>query len=176
MVRNYKKKTDRKPNTPRKLRKGLELLKQGYSLRVAAKEANVNYACLFRLSKKTKDCKTDSEISDDALRLSHNSRSIFTNAMEESIAQYCTDMALIGYGLTTLKVRELAYETAMINKVKVPDSWTKETIAGLDWLHGKSLHLIISKYYFKKTFVIIFTYSLLNFICRVSETTPSAIY
>ncbi|KAK3928286.1 Pogo transposable element with KRAB domain [Frankliniella fusca] len=136
MVRNYKKKTDRKPNTPRKLRKGLELLKQGYSLRVAAKEANVNYACLFRLSKKTKDCKTDSEISDDALRLSHNSRSIFTNAMEESIAQYCTDMALIGYGLTTLKVRELAYETAMINKIKVPDSWTKETIAGLDWLHG----------------------------------------
>jgi len=52
MVRSYKKKTDRKLPSPSTIRKGLELLKSGYSLRIAAKESGLNYGILNRVNKK----------------------------------------------------------------------------------------------------------------------------
>jgi len=42
------------------------------------------------------------------------------------------------FGLTVQKVRDLAYETAQKNNLKVPESWEKNKIASLDWFKGKS--------------------------------------
>lgn len=137
MVRNYEKKTNRQPYTPRKCRKALELVRKGYSLRVAAKEANINYGKLFRLHQKTKDSDKIDDVPDKTLTPDQNSRSVFSKEEEDDIASYCVDIALSGYGLSTIKVRELAYETATINNLTVPPSWHYRKLAGVDWLHGK---------------------------------------
>ena len=120
MVRNYKKKTDQKVHTPRKLRKALELVKDGLSIRIAAEIANVNRQALFRLHKKTKN---EANVDDLNLHLSHNSRSTFSEEQETIIAQYCIELAQMGYGLTVEKVRELAFETADLNGLKIPEKW-----------------------------------------------------
>ena len=39
-------------------------------------------------------------------------------------------------GTSTFNVRKLVYEMATINNINVPDSWKREKIAGLKWLHG----------------------------------------
>lgn len=64
MARHYKKKTDRQPHTPRKLKKAIGLARDGYSLRVAAKETNVKYGCLYRICKKLKDINSVEDITD----------------------------------------------------------------------------------------------------------------
>ncbi|XP_044760411.1 MFS-type transporter clz9-like [Coccinella septempunctata] len=40
------------------------------------------------------------------------------------------------YGKTTRNTRELAYEMATLNGIKVPESWHKNKSAGLDWMRG----------------------------------------
>lgn len=59
--------------------------------------------------------------------------------MEDSISDYCIQVAEMGYGLTVIKVRELAYEVATRNNLKMPPSWERDTMAGIDWFQGKSL-------------------------------------
>jgi len=51
MVRHYKRKTDRGPD-PNNLKAALELVKQGHSIRSAAKSSNVNFITLSRAVKK----------------------------------------------------------------------------------------------------------------------------
>lgn len=34
--------------------------------------------------------------------------------------------------------RELAYEVADKNNLKMPPNWETEKVAGIDWFHGKS--------------------------------------
>lgn len=133
MVRTYKKKTNRTVASPSKLKKGLELIRNGKSLRAAAVECGLNYGCLFRVHKQTKQ----NENLEIIPKLSQASRAIFTQEQEQALASYCVEMTMIGYGLPTLMVRELAFETAIRNHINMPTSWETEKAAGLDWFHGK---------------------------------------
>lgn len=153
MVRQYKKKSTRVKASPTKLKKGLDLIRKGYSLRIAAKETGVQYSCLFRLHKKTKDVESVDDIPKGTLKLSHCSRNVFPDEVEDSIAEYCKEIALVGYGLPTLTVREVAYDTAVMNKplfpsMKLPKNWEDEKLAGIDWCQGQFLDTPLSQMIF----------------------------
>lgn len=40
------------------------------------------------------------------------------------------------YGLTAIQVRKLAYEYAKSLKLKYPQKWDENKMAGIDWMHG----------------------------------------
>jgi len=73
------------------------------------------------------------------LNLSHQSRTIFPDEVESQLANYCLDVARMGYGLSVRSVRDLAYELADKNrdKIKVPKGWDVNRSAGIEWFHGK---------------------------------------
>lgn len=133
MVRNYKPKTQRKVTTPRKLQAAIALVKAGWSLRQAGENKGVNRQTLFRAYQKMKN---DTE--NAPVLLSYKSRAIFTPEIEKSIADYCIQMAQMGYGLSVRMCRELACEVANKNNLKMPPNWETEKVAGIDWFHGKS--------------------------------------
>jgi len=158
MVRNYIKKTKRVLASPSKIRRGLQLLKNGYSLSIAAQESGVNFQCLNRLKKKQGILESDlDKLPQENSKLSHKSRTVFAEELEASIAEYCTELSLIGYGLSCKKVCDLAYETAVKNKeinpdLKIPASWEKNKTAGNDWFQGESLSTCIYKQKFEPLF------------------------
>ena len=71
--------------------------------------------------------------------MSYQSRCIFTKEIEESIVQYCMQVAQMDYGLTVHMVRELAWQVAVENNLPIPENWKKECKAGIDWFHGMFL-------------------------------------
>lgn len=104
IVRTYKRKTERKATSPDKLEAGIQLLKAGWTIRKAASHTDINRQTLYRVYSKLKknpDCAK-------SFNLSYQSRYIFTKEMEGNIAQYCIQVAQMGYGLTVHMVRELA--------------------------------------------------------------------
>ncbi|XP_031358437.1 uncharacterized protein LOC116182078 [Photinus pyralis] len=42
----------------------------------------------------------------------------------------------MAYGLTTVDVRRLAFEVAVVNNVTIPESWSTSKMAGKDWLRA----------------------------------------
>lgn len=62
---------------------------------------------------------------------------MFTKDQENSINEYCTALALLGNGLSSLQVRELGFEVAQRNNLRCPDTWTRHEMAGRDWFKGK---------------------------------------
>lgn len=136
MVRNYQKKTDRVRASPTKVQSGLKMISDGFSIRIAAKECGLNYGLLFRLHKKGKTNKDAENQNLPPILQPPGAKLVFTSDQEESLATYCTEMAMIGYGLSTLMVRELAYETAELNQIQMPEKWKTEKLAGIDWFNG----------------------------------------
>lgn len=139
MVRNYVKKTDRKPTTPRKLNDAIKLVEDGWSIRQAAKHKTINRETLrvaYEKFKKTPDVEAEKI----TINLSYQTRNIFPKVLEDELAEYCIEVARMGYGLSVRQARELAYEVADKNreKLKIPPSWDKEKIAGIEWFHGKN--------------------------------------
>lgn len=140
MVRTYQRKTNRKVISPRKLVEAVKLVRSGYAIRTIAKQKGINRQTLWKAVKRTNN---RDEVDDKCkeLQLSYSKRSIFTNKMEDQIVKYCIDMAQMGFGLTVNKVREIAYETAIKNKLSVPIIWKQNKVAGVDWFKGKGSYL-----------------------------------
>lgn len=82
MVRTYKKKTDRKATTPRKLTEALSLVKAGYSIRQAAKQKGVNRQTMWRVAQKAKKA-ADPE-SPENVALSFGTKTVFTSVYQRS--------------------------------------------------------------------------------------------
>jgi trimethylamine:corrinoid methyltransferase-like protein len=129
MVRNYKKKTDRKITSPTKLAQAIKLVSGGWAIRAAASHVNINRSALVNAIKK-------STSTGNNIKLSYASRNIFTDEQEKSIADYCIQVCKMGYGLTIEKVRELAWEVSKQNKIPVPRNWDTEMLAGIEWFQG----------------------------------------
>lgn len=53
--------------------------------------------------------------------------------METALAKYVLKCSQMFYGLTPMKTRQLAYQFAEKNGLKIPDSWKKNQMAGDDW-------------------------------------------
>jgi hypothetical protein len=60
-------------------------------------------------------------------------RQIFEKHMEESLAQYLLKCSSMFYGLSPKKTRQLAYQFAVRNSLKIPDTWKIKKMAGKDW-------------------------------------------
>ena len=132
MARHYKPKINRKASSPSKVLAGIKLIKQGWSIRQAASKVKVQRTTLFNYAKRV-----ENGLPASAVKPSFQSRNVFPEAMENDIADYCLQVATMGYGLTTQTARDLAYEVAIKNNLKVPPSWNIKKTAGIDWFHGK---------------------------------------
>lgn len=60
-------------------------------------------------------------------------RQILNDHLEEELTQYILICSKIYYGLTPKNIREIAYELALANQVKVPDTWYNSKMASAEW-------------------------------------------
>jgi len=60
-------------------------------------------------------------------------KQIFTDIEEAKLEKYLMRCCDIYFGLSPKEVRKLAYQYAVAIKAKIPESWTKNTMAGSDW-------------------------------------------
>lgn len=60
----------------------------------------------------------------------------FSRDQEEILKAYISECALMFYGLIPKETRQLAYQLAIANKLKVPRCWLSNQMAGVDWLRS----------------------------------------
>lgn len=122
-------KTDRKigTHTEDQMQKALDAIKAGKSIRQAATEHGIAFSTLQRYNAKDDP---------DHLTPNYSVRKIFMAEHEEALRDYYKKCALMFYGLTTRDCRQIAYEMAKMNNVRIPESWEANKIAGIDWLRG----------------------------------------
>lgn len=72
-------------------------------------------------------------------------KKVFSLEQELQLEQYLTQAASLHYGLTKKDARTLAFQYARENKIKIPDNWTTNEIAGKEWLrHFMNRHSSLS--------------------------------
>ncbi|XP_072929474.1 uncharacterized protein [Epargyreus clarus] len=108
----------------------LQLIKDGASIRRAAKECHLAYPTLRRYAKKIQ--------SDENTNLvpNYEVNAVFSQDQELVLKDYIKQCALMFYGLGAKEVRQVAYQMAKTNKIKTPISWEANGIAGKDWLRS----------------------------------------
>ena len=91
------------------------------SLRESAKTFEIDKMTLLRYkNKKEKNPNPDSNLD---VRMGYaKPRQILNDHLEEELTQYILICSKIYYGLTPKNIREIAYELALANQVKVPDT------------------------------------------------------
>ena len=130
MPRVYVRKTD-KGQVPREvMERAIQAVKEGMSVRKAAKTYSIARTTLNNnLVKAKKD-------STATLEPNYKHSQIFNQEQETSLANYLEKCSGMFHGLTTKNVRTLAYEMAFLNRIEVPATWTDNHIAGREWLFG----------------------------------------
>lgn len=61
-------------------------------------------------------------------------RRIFSDDQEKELVEYIVTCSQMCYGLSTIEIRKLAYDMALVNKIDIPENWGRLQLAGLDWL------------------------------------------
>lgn len=102
----------------------------GMSLRQAADIYDVKFATLRRYVQKQKEDPNARMEPKYAVRL------VFTKTQEESLCNYIKTCSKMAYGLNSKKARQIAYEMAIHNNLKVPGNWTRTKSASKDWLRA----------------------------------------
>lgn len=135
MPRNYKKKTTRGEIPIDIFVRAYEEIKNGrMSIREAAKSFNIDKMTLYRYKVKTeKNIDTPEETEKDVHMGYAKHRQILSDELEDELCRYILVSSKIYYGLTPKNVRELAYELALANQVKIPDTWINAKIASTEW-------------------------------------------
>ena len=64
----------------------------------------------------------------------YNSMIVFTAEQEALLQEYLQISSKMRYGLIALDCRRLAFETAMRNKIVMPDTWKDNKRAGKEWI------------------------------------------
>lgn len=70
------------------------------------------------------------------MRPFYECRQILTKEQEDILADYLGKCSKMNYGLTTVACRRLAYEMAQKNNIKIPNKWSENKAAGLEWMRG----------------------------------------
>ena len=102
-----------------------EVIEKKTSIRSIAKCINIAKSHLARLVRQAKN--TESFI----YKPNIGNRRIFSTSQESSLANYLKTSAKMCYGLTTIQVRELAYQYTVHLK-NVPSSWEANKKASSD--------------------------------------------
>lgn len=118
-------------HTAEEIRNGLNMIRGGMSIRQASEKSGVPFATLKRYHWKTH---TYESLDNQRLEPNYSVNQIFTTEQEISLKEYFTHCALLFYGLTAKECRQIAYQCAKINKLKIPTSWDANKMAGKDWL------------------------------------------
>lgn len=61
---------------------------------------------------------------------------IFTADQEQVLKDYLIKCSAMCYGKSTRDLSDIVYEMAVINNIKVPDSWHRDKKAGLEWMRS----------------------------------------
>lgn len=120
------------------MKKAIELVQGGMSIRQASKECQLSYPTVRLYVKRTKDA-------GQLRRLTPNYEvnKIFTS--EEELVKYIEYCANIFYGLTAKDCRRVAFQMAKVNgKENIPQTWFHAQMAGFEWLRGFRRHPEIS--------------------------------
>ena len=123
MLRKYERKTTRGAEED-ELRKGRDLVKEGSSIRAAAKDLNISRMTLKRYIQK---CETaESNQDDEATTFGYSNcktkNMIFRPECEADLASHIVVLAEQFHGLTRNKCRELIVEYATRNNIAIPVS------------------------------------------------------
>ena len=130
MMRNYIRKTNRGACSDI-LQRAARKVMNGGSKKGVAEEFGVDRMTLSRYVKKLQETGLDHVVT--GYRFLSTSKCIFDEKMEADLSNHITTLANMFHGLSQKCCRELAYEFAHRNNVKIPDSWEKNKIAGEDW-------------------------------------------
>lgn len=139
MPRNYKRKTQRGDTSIEQYERAYVEINEGrLSLRAAALAFNIDKMTLYRYKNKKEKKENANENNtvnpEQEVKMGYSKhRQILDDAMEKELNEYITTSSKIYYGLTPKNVKELAYEFALANKVKVPDTWLNLKCATSEW-------------------------------------------
>lgn len=61
---------------------------------------------------------------------------IFTTEQEQVLADYIIKSSQMFYGLPLVECRKLAYEMAITNGIKIPETWRTNESAGVEWVRN----------------------------------------
>ena len=140
---------DRKPNAKKggwdssDMERAVEdVLKNSVSERTAARNYNVSRSTLKR---KLKEAHRNPETHSCLYKpYAITSMKVFSDEEEEALVEYCISASKMGYGLSTAKLRSLAFEFADKLDKRLPHSssgqqcnpWVANEKAGIDWLRA----------------------------------------
>lgn len=133
MTRTYKKKTDRGAVSHDAMLNAVKAVEGGRSIRDVAKETGIPKSSLQR---KCAQYSKSENPEQERLDANFKKAQIFNEEEEELIAGYIEKCSMMFYGLSTREARHVAFETAIINKMRMPESWKEKQMAGKDWLWG----------------------------------------
>ncbi|XP_047033430.1 uncharacterized protein LOC124639949 [Helicoverpa zea] len=119
-------------HTHEQMREALQAIKDGKSIRQAAADHNIPFTTLQRYQAKEKNAQNQ------LTRLTPNYavNQVFSKDQELILKQYYIKCASLFYGLSVKDCRQVAYEMAKINGIRMPKTWTDNQLAGIDWLRG----------------------------------------
>lgn len=106
------------------------VIEGGQSVRSAASEYGINYKTLGRYVKVKK---TNGDFGEVGWK---NNNTVMKKQLEDLLVDYVKKASSIYHGLTPCDVRSLAYNLSIANGVKVPENWTRDHMAGLDWFQN----------------------------------------
>lgn len=132
MPRKYERKTQIGSFTDACMREAVNRVLSGRSIRSVAKELNLSFQTLARYVTKQRLSPNDQ------LRMTPNYRvkQVFTDEEELTLVSYLVTCSNMFYGLPLLECRKLAYEVAVKNNKKIPETWGVNKCAGIDWMWG----------------------------------------
>nr|CAI5851291.1 unnamed protein product [Callosobruchus analis] len=105
--------------------------RNGMSIRRASEICGVPFTTLKRYHNKTKSL---SSLADQRLEPNYSVNRILTSEQEESLKEYVIYCESLFYGLTVKECRQIAFQCAEINNLKMPKSWEENQMAGKDWI------------------------------------------
>ena len=132
MPRTYKKVTNRVFLSETMENAVKDVIENNMSIRKSAEKNSVKKSALANYAKKAK------ELGIHNVNFIPNfcKSQVFTSEMETILVRYLLKCASMFYGLTPKQTRQLAYEFAVQNNLKIPVTWTKTKMAGKDWFSG----------------------------------------
>ncbi|CAG5053200.1 unnamed protein product [Parnassius apollo] len=104
------------------------MVENGSSIRTALKTSKIPNPTLRRYVRKKR------EHGDNiSLEPKYDINKVYTGEHEEILLKYYKDCALMFYGLAIKECRKVAYEMAKVNSIKIPSSWERDKMSGLEW-------------------------------------------
>jgi hypothetical protein len=136
MVCNFKKKTENGETPPDVMLRAVRNVNiNKVSIRKTALEFKINYRTLARYCKKIPEKEQlDNKIVTHTINVGYiKNRMVFNETIESQLESYILRASDIYFGLSPKEIRTLTYQLAIENSLNIPQSWTKNKLAGSDW-------------------------------------------